>query len=51
VNWTEAAKLPTLGTNIFRYLTPANITLHVPAGTTAMYEAAAVWKDFKIVEP
>jgi len=25
---------------------PSNITLHVPAGTKALYEAANIWKDF-----
>ncbi|MDR1153980.1 MAG: leucine-rich repeat protein [Bacteroidales bacterium] len=51
VSWTEPEKLPTLGDLIFYGLTPANITLHVPAGTKAMYEAADVWKGLKIAEP
>jgi hypothetical protein len=52
VNWTETAKLPTLGNNSapFSGVTTSDVNLHVPAGTTAIYEAADVWKDFKIVE-
>ena len=30
---------------------PSGITLYVPAGTKALYEAAEVWKDFKQIIP
>jgi hypothetical protein len=41
-----------INANVFNQVTLANVTLHVPAGTKALYEAADVWKDFgKIVEP
>jgi hypothetical protein len=44
VNWTETP--PAITGNVFYDLTLPNITLHVPAGTKAIYEAANVWKDF-----
>lgn len=40
---------PAANANSFM-LTVDNITLHVPAGTKAAYEAAEGWKDFKIEE-
>ena len=51
VNWTDAASLPSLGTNIFAQLTPSSINLHVPAGTAAIYQVANVWKEFTIIDP
>ncbi len=49
VHWTDAAQLPTLGFDAFKNIA-AGAKLHVPAGTTAIYEAAEQWKDFTIVE-
>lgn len=49
VHWTDAAQLPTLGYDVFKNIA-AGAKLHVPAGTTAIYEAAEQWKDFTIVE-
>ncbi len=49
VHWTDAAQLPTLGYDVFKGIA-AGAKLHVPAGTTAIYEAAEQWKDFTIVE-
>jgi hypothetical protein len=49
VNWTETAKIPTPGSNVFSGLTTADIRLHIPAGTKELYEAADVWKTFDIV--
>lgn len=49
VHWTDAAQLPTLGFDVFKNIA-AGAKLHVPAGTTAIYEAAEQWKDFTIVE-
>jgi hypothetical protein len=48
VNWTTTP--PAINNNVFMDLTLSNITLHVPDGTKAMYEAAEVWKEFNIVE-
>jgi BspA type Leucine rich repeat region (6 copies)/Concanavalin A-like lectin/glucanases superfamily/Secretion system C-terminal sorting domain/Ig-like domain CHU_C associated len=49
VNWT--APLP-IDTSVFENVTLSNITLNVPAGTAALYDATAVWTDFNpIVEP
>ena len=48
VNWTTPLSVPA---NSFRDVDLTNVTLHVPAGTKTLYEAADVWKDFgKIVE-
>ncbi len=41
---------PTCTANSFLNLTFDNITLHVPAGAKAAYEAAEGWKQFKIEE-
>jgi hypothetical protein len=48
VNWTTTP--PAINSNVFDDLTLNDITLHVPAGTKAVYEAAEVWKEFTIVE-
>jgi hypothetical protein len=48
VNWTTTPL--EINTHVFAYLTLSNITLHVPYGTTAIYEAAEIWKEFDIVE-
>jgi len=32
------------------FMSPANITLIIPAGTSEAYRTAPVWRDFKIVE-
>jgi hypothetical protein len=34
--------------DVFNYLTPGEITLHVPEGTEAVYRAADTWKEFRI---
>ena len=48
VNWEIPLET---GITVFYNLTLSNITLYVPFGTKALYEAADVWKDFKeIVE-
>ena len=36
--------------NIFYAITKSSVTLHVPSGTKALYEASNDWKDFNIVE-
>jgi hypothetical protein len=48
VNWTTTP--PAITEAVFAYVTLSNITLHIPHGTKAMYEAAEVWKEFNIVE-
>ncbi|MBO7456511.1 MAG: leucine-rich repeat protein, partial [Paludibacteraceae bacterium] len=35
----------------FDGVTTSNVNLHVPYGTKSAYKAAAVWKDFNIVDP
>ena len=45
-----AAQPPSLDINTFYGLNLHNVTLHVPVGTKALYQAADVWKDFKIVD-
>jgi hypothetical protein len=50
VNWTTALEIPVILTTVFTNLTPADITLYVPAGTTAFYQAAVGWQDLTIVE-
>ncbi|MCB4799656.1 leucine-rich repeat domain-containing protein [Neotamlana laminarinivorans] len=47
VYWNDAGSLPTIANDAFSGLT---ITLYVPVGTTSIYENAAVWQDFTIVE-
>jgi hypothetical protein len=39
-----------LGGNPFRAVNTSAVTLHVPSGTKAAYQAADVWKDFNIVD-
>ncbi|MBQ6210300.1 MAG: leucine-rich repeat protein [Prevotella sp.] len=49
VNWTDAGSIPAIGKS--RFPNRANMTLYVPKGTKALYEAADYWKEFKeIVE-
>jgi hypothetical protein len=48
VHWTMTP--PEIDNNVFPWLTWSDITLHVPAGTKAMYEAAEGWNRFNIVE-
>jgi hypothetical protein len=36
-----------INSSVFENLTIANVNLHVPAGTTGLYQAADVWKGFK----
>jgi hypothetical protein len=48
VNWT--ATPPAIRSDVFFELTLADITLHIPNGTKAIYEAANIWKEFNIVE-
>ena len=51
VAWKDNASIPDIGSkDVFKYLTPQNIKLHVPAGKKAVYEAKDVWKEFQIVE-
>jgi len=50
VNWTTSSSIPTVTANTFPNRTSQ--TLFVPTGTTALYQAATVWKDFNpIKEP
>ncbi len=50
VNWTATENIPVITAGVFTNLTPASITLYVPVGTAALYEAADVWTDLTIVE-
>jgi len=43
VEWTTPLSIPD---NVFQSTSISAGTLHVPAGTTALYQAAPVWKDF-----
>ena len=45
VNWTTPLSVPD-SLFIFRNVSISTATLHVPAGTKALYRAADVWKDF-----
>lgn len=45
VHW-ETPLVITSSNNIFKNVDVSSVTLYVPAGTKAMYEAAEVWKDF-----
>jgi hypothetical protein len=47
VQW---ATPPPMGDNPFNGVPVAHVTLSVPAGTKAKYEAHSVWKQFNIVE-
>uniref|UniRef100_UPI00404A14A4 leucine-rich repeat protein n=3 Tax=Flavobacterium sp. TaxID=239 RepID=UPI00404A14A4 len=52
VNWTTPFVLPNfLNGSIFQGVTTSNIILNVPAGTTAAYQAAAIWQGFNIPNP
>lgn len=44
VAWTTT--LPTIGSNIFLDASIGTATLHVPAGSLALYQNADQWKDF-----
>jgi hypothetical protein len=46
VNWATPIDVPG---DIFDGVNVASCTLHVPAGTEALYKAADVWKNFHIV--
>ncbi|MCB6107088.1 cell surface protein, partial [Flavobacterium psychrophilum] len=35
-----------INANVFGNITQSNCALNVPTGTQAVYQAAAVWKDF-----
>ena len=49
VNWTTPL---TITANVFQDVTLGNVALNVPAGTSALYDAALVWTDFNpITEP
>ena len=58
VNWTSVDQLPAMGENVFIYIAkqedetsgPQYATLHVPAGTKAIYKAADQWKDFGTID-
>ncbi|CAH8281445.1 putative secreted protein (Por secretion system target) [Mariniflexile fucanivorans] len=50
VNWDTAGAIPVIDTSVFTNLTVSGITLYVPTGSSALYQAADVWKDFTIVE-
>jgi YD repeat-containing protein len=43
VSWNTPVSI---NANVFSSLTLSGLTLHVPAGTKALYEAANVWKEF-----
>jgi hypothetical protein len=43
VGWTTPLSI---GGGTFRLVPLASCTLHVPAGTKALYQAADVWKEF-----
>ena len=47
VNWSTPLPVPDY---IFYGVTTSAATLHVPAGTKALYQAAPVWKDFGIID-
>ena len=47
VEWTTPLSVPT---NIFDGVSTSAATLHVPAGTKALYKAADVWKDFGTID-
>ena len=40
-----------INSDVFSGVTISGVKLHVPCGTKAAYEAAAVWQDFNIVDP
>jgi hypothetical protein len=42
-----AEQVPEIGNDIFIYSNQANATLHVPASSVGVYQAAEQWKDFK----
>jgi hypothetical protein len=42
----ELVKPLSIGGNTFYGVPLSSCTLHVPAGTKALYRAAAVWKEF-----
>ncbi|MDR1602695.1 MAG: leucine-rich repeat protein [Tannerella sp.] len=46
VEWATPLSVPA---NTFTSVTLASATLHVPAGTKALYEAATVWQDFETI--
>ena len=48
VSWTE--NIPSLSTSITDKYPQSDITLHVPCGTAALYQAAEDWQDYTIVE-
>ena len=47
VHWNTPLAVPE---NTFKDVSTANVTLKVPHGTKKKYQAAAVWKDFRIDE-
>ena len=47
VNWQTPLVVTT---DVFLNLTLGNITLNVPSGTVALYEAEAVWQDFNPIQ-
>lgn len=49
VHW-ETPLAITSDNNIFRNVDISSVTLNVPVGTKALYEAAEVWKDFGTIE-
>ncbi|AEW19976.1 bacterial group 2 Ig-like protein [Tannerella forsythia 92A2] len=49
-SWPDATSIPVIQSNVFDYLNPGNIKLHVPAGTGEAYQGKDVWKEFTIVE-
>jgi hypothetical protein len=49
VAWENPASV-TLGEDVFFGISTGSVNLHVPAGTKALYEAAAQWQDFNIID-
>lgn len=50
VKWTDADLLPELYENAFNGIEQSQITLHVPDGCSKIYEEAALWCNFNIVD-
>jgi uncharacterized protein YjdB len=48
VSWATPLDIDSDGSTIFSDVNKTACTLHVPAGTEALYKAASVWKDFYI---
>jgi hypothetical protein len=49
VFWTDPTSV-TMSETVFSGITTSAVTLHVPVGAKAAYQAAAQWQDFNIVD-